>query len=424
MAQNNRPLNTQLGEQVYSVEVLTDKDTIHLLTGSSIEYLYLVEDIFSYSISGKISFWDRIGLVELGPINGNEVFRITFGNVNGSGDYRTINMKIHKIEKIKPESKARMATANKIELILVDELYQKLHSNGWNKSWTDLQTSRIIKDIAVNHLGIEKFDTIEETNEKIEHFDTHLKTPAECITWLMNRSSGIVTGQPGYLMYSYNKKDKFGYALTTLESLLSQKNYMLPTGDDNIYGFEQQNPTYINKINDFRWQHVDLSALKSISGGSLLGYDIKRKKLIRRDYDYISAINKFTILGKKTLFSNNIFVDRPRKTIDGYSDEKILDNIWYGSWIKDYCNQQLVEIIVQGHEKRHAGGMIRILWPSHDTEINVQNKQMDGKYLVKSVTHYFGNDVTGGYKQKLVCIKNGYKDSPNETLVKSKKVNL
>ena len=277
-----------------------------------------------------------------------------------------------------------------------------------------------------SHVGIDKIRLVEESNETLEHFDTHLRTPAESISWLMNRASGVKTGQSGYLFYRYNnsKTKEFDYALVTLEQLLSQKKYMDPIGDNNVYGFEQQNPYYINKINDYKILHVDLNALKSLSGGTLLGYDIKRKKFLRQNYNYLDAIDRFTILGKKTLFPSTILIENPIKQIESYGDEKFLDNIWYGNWIKEYCNQQLLEITVQGHERRHVGGLIRVLWPSKDEAIQIQNKQLDGKYLVKTITHYLSSNVTGGYKQKMVCIKNGYGESSNKELVKSKNFNV
>ena len=420
-------LNTQLGTQVFSVEILMDSGNKHIITATAVEYFYIVEDIFSFSITGKLVFWDRIGLMERGPINGNEIIRITFGNTNGSGDYREIDMKIHKINKIEPESTARMTENLKLELLLVDTNFQKLHSSGWSKAWSDTKISSIIKDIGETYLDIDTFPEFEDSQEKIEHFDTHLRTPAESISWLMNRASGSVSSESGYLFYRYNNSEtkKFDYALITLEQLLSRQGFMnFIAGKENVYGFEQQNPYYINKIQDYKILHVDLSALKSLSGGTLLGYDIKRKKFLKQEYDYKSAIKKFTILGKKTLFPENILVDNPIKRIESYGDEEMLDNLWYGNWIKEYCLQQLVEITVQGHERRHVGGLIRILWPSQDEEKEIQNRQMDGKYLVKSITHYFGNNVIGGYKQKMVCIKNGYGESPNKKLVKAKKFNV
>ncbi len=419
-------LNTIIGEEVFTVEIIDDNGKVNVLTGMAIDYVYLIEDIFSFSVTGKIVFWDRVGLMENGSINGNEIFRVTFGNTDGSGKYRQIDMKAYKINKVTAVTKIEVGNGTKIELVLVDDNFQKFHSNGWNKAWNNTQISKIIKDISLSHLGIGTFPLLEETIEKIEHFDTHLRTPSENISWLMNRASGIKSGQPGYLFYRYNnpKTDTFDYALVTLEQLLSQNKFMNPEGDNHIYGFVQENPLYINKINDFKLLNVDLIALKSLTGGSVLGYDIKRKKLIRRDYDYLSAINRFTILGKKTLFPSGMFVDKPKKHMDGYGDEKMIDNLWYGNWIKEYCNQQLLEITVQGHESRYCGGLIKILWPSYDEKVQIQNKQMDGKYLVKSITHYLSNKVTSGYKQKIVCIKNGYGNSSNKELVSSKKFNV
>ena len=199
-------LNTSLGESIYSVEVITDRGESNLLTGTSIEYFYLIEDIYSFSITGKISFWDKIGLMEFGPINGNEIFRITFGNTNGSADYRTIDMRIYKIAKVTNPSGLRSTDSPKLEILLIDDTFQKFHSKGWSKSWVNTKTSTIIRDICSNHLDISSFGNFEESNEVMPHFDTHLRSPADNIVWLMNRSSSISSGQPGYMMYRYNTK--------------------------------------------------------------------------------------------------------------------------------------------------------------------------------------------------------------------------
>lgn len=419
-------LNLNMGESVFSVELTTDKGVTHLLSPESIEYVYLVEDMFSSSITGRIQFYDRIGLIELGPVNGNEVFTITFGNTNGSGKYRSIDMKIHKINDIKPISDNIRTESSLVDLILVDTYYQKLHSNGWSKAWVDTRISDIIEDICEHHLGIESLGLIEKSNEILPHFDTHMRTPAECIVWLMNRASSAKSGQPGYMFYRYNDNniDNFPFALTTLESLLSNKKYMKPMGDDYVYIFDSRNHDYINKVGDFKIRHVDLTALKSLSGGSIMGFDSQRKKLLRQDNTYLDAVDRFTILGRKTLFPSDMLIERPKIQIDGYVNEDILDNIWFGNWIREYCHQQLVELNVQGHEDRHVGGMIRILWSSADSRGEVLNRQMDGKYLVKSITHYLSPNISNGYRQKLTCIKNGYGDSSNSKLVKSKKINV
>lgn len=401
-----------------------DKSENYSIEFDSVEYLYVIEDIYSFNITAKIGFYDRMGLVEFAPMNGFEKFQISFGNAEGSLKYKTLVFDIFKIEKIEQVRQGKMHDGTYIELLLVDEYYHKFNSNGWNKSWVNKKGSDIIRDIAKNHLGFDTFNKFEISRENIEQFDTHLKTPTECISWLMDRSSSSVSGQPGYMFYRSGADKDFSYNLVSLETLLSEKKYLKPKGENHVYGFEQGNQYYINSIRRFDVRHVDLNALKSLVGGSLMGFDIKRKKLIRRDFSFKDAVKRFTVLGSKTLFIEDMPVDRPTKMIETLDSEDMLDNIWYGNWIREYCNQQLVEITVDGHQDRYAGGMIRILWPSKDELGDVLNRQMDGKYLVKSITHYFSPKDSVGWRQKLVCIKNGYKDSINTKLIKAEKVNI
>lgn len=432
------------GASIIGIELYTtsQKTNVWTIGFNSVEYLYFIEDLFSFCMSGKICFNDTIGISEFGPLNGSEQLRIRFGNTENTSEFRTVVFDIQKIESIERNVGFRPASTNKVTLVLVDQYYRKFHSKFWSKSWVDTKISDIIKDVCKNHIGIETFVEIEPTQEKIEYFDSHLRTPAECISWLMNRASGSQSKQPGYLFYNGNTEntESFGHRFITLEKLMQNTKWMKPY-DANVEGissgiasylFENPNPDYINKIINHKVLTVDLVALKSLSGGTLLGWDIRRKKLIKRDYTYQSAIDRFTILGKKTLFPTELNLDHSTVRVDGYSDEIILDNIWYGNWVKEYAHQQLIHLTVNGHEKRHAGGMIRIVWPTHQEEGDVAqankreffNKQMDGRYLIKSITHYFDKDLSYGYQQKLVCIKNGYSDSANPNLVPAKKRNL
>ena len=170
-----------------------------------------------------------------------------------------------------------------------------------------------------------------------------MRTPAECVSWLMNRASGSTTKQPGYLLYHGNNTDSehFGHSFVTLEKLMQNKKFMQPydlTSGEAAYVFENENPNYINKIKHHKIQNVDLNALKTISGGTLLGWDIRRKKLIKREYTYLDAVKKFTVLGKKTLFPSELNITRPVIEVDGDSNEVIMDNLWYGNWVREYAH--------------------------------------------------------------------------------------
>ena len=374
--------------------------------------------------------------MEFGPIIGAEKLRISFGNANASGKYTSIVMNIQKIAKVEGFKGHQEASDTIVELILVDEHYHYWNSNAWSRSWTDTSISDIVKDIAKDHCFVD-FDSFENTNEKIAHFDTHQRTPAECVTWLLSRASGVVSKQPGYCIHRYNEpgSDTFVHRAITLEQLLAQTKWMNPVAQENgiaSYYFGNVQSYYVNLIKKFEINLVDFTAMKTLTGETLLGYDIKRKKLIQQDYSFVDALSRYTILGAKTLFPESIKIERPVTNVVGSDSEVFLDNIWYGKWIKEYCNQQFVRITVNGHEDRHVGGMIRILWPTmknysnSDDKQNVEkyNKQMDGKYLVKSITHYFSPTLETGWLQKLTCIKNGYKDSSNQTLINATKVNL
>jgi hypothetical protein len=436
---------SQVGSQILGVKLITTgaNSQVWGIDFASIEHLYIIEDLFSFCITGRIRFYDRIGISEFGPLNGAEQIEIMFGNdgdeETGStpnAKYKKVTMNIQKIEKIDRMNEARPASNDLVELVLVDEYYQKWHSHFWSKSWTDTKISDIITDIAKNHIGIEEFVQFEPTNETIEYFDTHNRTPAECISWLMNRASGSVSGQPGYLFYNGNNTDSdfFGYNFVTLEKLMQNTKWMKPYDSlqKAVYVFENDNPDYINKIRNHKVLNVDLNAIKSLSGGTVLGWDIRRKKLIKQEYTYQDAVNRFTVLGRYTLFPEELQISKPTIKIDGYSDEVILDNIWYGNWVKEYANQQHVHITVDGHTQRKCGGMIRVIWPSHaegetdSVSYNTEsfNKTLDGRFLIKSITHYFDKRLSKGWQQKLVCIKNGYTNSPNPNLIKSVNKNV
>lgn len=105
----------------------------------------------------------------------------------------------------------------------------------------------------------------------------------------------------------------------------------------------------------------------------------------------------------------------------------MLDNIAYNDWAKRYNMQLILNLIVEGNERRFAGQMVNIEWPSwaRNTGNNVPfNDLFKGHYLIKSVTHSFDPGSTYYYKQRLVLIKNAYTDIDSQVLYKSKKTNI
>jgi len=386
--------------------VITDSNgnEFNIDTGA-ITTLYFIEDVFSFCITGKVKFTDYGGVMEMGNFWGyqKEVLTIVYG-IPKSGRVEK-EFKIYKIDKQTP-SHTRLSANNVYEITFVSKLYYQWHFKQYSRSFKDMKTTDILKHI-MKHMIEGEFFNIEEANERIGYFYTGLKSPAENFKFLMERSTGIKSGKPGYLCF----ENMDGYNLITLPSLMnSSVDMMQPNDGDNIrYWFDTDNLYLYNKVSSFDREGVDNSSMQQLSGGNRLGYDILRKKNILKLYTYKDSRNKFkdNLLGNPEypLLDPDI-TGRERFIKTGENDEVFMDNIYYNNWIKQYSTQQLIMLYVKGHEKRKAGGVIDIVWPSINKDKN--NLNFTGKYFVKSVVHYLFNDKDALYNQKLVLMKNAY----------------
>ena len=400
-------------KEIFSVSIFNDKDRI-LLNNSDIKTCYFIEDIYSFVKTGKIVFIDSIGIVEFLPLVGGEKITIEYSSEGESKEYEFVIYKISKIEE-------DISTKRKyIELLFVESIHYALHTYNHSLSFKEnSKYSDIIKHISSNHLGINDFVKWENSKETLLNFYTGLKTPASNLKWLMNRCSGKDSNEPGYLFYSNTFKTERSFNFVTLETLL--KNTKLIGLYTDQYTFQNTNEYYINNIISYKINMVDNASLNSLSNNIYLGYDIHRKKIIRREYNYNDSLKHFTVLGKFSLFDKNkIKLSTLRQTLTGdchgENTETILDNLYFSNWIKQYCLQQTIDIIVKGHNKRYAGGMIEIIWPSGNKD-STNNKNMMGKYLIKSITHMFTTQEAEQYLQKIILIKNGYQDTDSNYLV-------
>ena len=85
-----------------------------------------------------------------------------------------------------------------------------------------------------------------------------------------------------------------------------------------------------------------------------------------------------------------------------------------------------MHIIVDGHEKRYAGGLIEVNFPPRVSKNSgaTANLNLSGKYLIKTITHYFNPSDSMGYRQKMVLIKNGYDGPTINALLPATKKNI
>jgi hypothetical protein len=166
------------------------------------------------------------------------------------------------------------------------------------------------------------------------------------------------------------------------------------------------------------------STVRPLRGGNWKGYDFKNKSLINQKYDYQDGVDKTIMLGKSTLFQDFSFTDA-LQNLSYETSSALTENVWYDDWVKRYCLQNIVNVIISGNEQRYAGMQINVSWPSGDKKREIFHKQLRGVYLIKSITHNFmPSDGNYGYQQRMVLIKNAYQDSDVKKLLPSTLKNI
>lgn len=396
-------------EEVFSVILALESGPVKIIS-KDIVNLYFIEDIFSFCMTGKLIFHDMYGFVEKGPFTGNEQLVIEYGKDND----RQLIFDIWKIKDISQTSGTSTTSESLIELYFVDTIFEmytlKRFSRGFgeNKKITD-----IIEHILKNMVELDdKYINIEDSITEISNFCMPYWTPMEAISWLMRRAVGETSKTSGYLCYA-STNNPFSVNIHTLNYLLSDRNYL----EDDLYYFDSSDYGE-NKILEWWISSLDKTSTKIIRGGKWRGFDSSDKQPITTEYEYSDGVSNTTLLGRKSLFIN-ISDNTTNNSFIGESDINLLNNIVYDKWCKRYNMQQIMNIVLQGHEKRYAGQQIEIVWPSSDANERY-NKLFKGYYLVKSITHMLtpiANNMS--YTQRMILIKNAYNDIDMRDLVKA-----
>ena len=410
-------------QSAFAVTIYGNTNTI-IMDNDDIRELYFVEDIYSYLKSGCLTCRDTRGLAEFLPLVGNERININYGTNDGGQGYKTkkFDFNIVKIDEIEN-------TGNKqrhlLKFFFIESPHKRLHMEKYSRSYKCMTYTDIAKDILERHAGMSygEFLNSEGNPEILQYFYTGLKSPAQCVEWLLSRASSDMSGQPGFLLYSSTQDDSLPYNLRSLETLLQQSSLMPPYTDPEYYSIQSGNQYDINKILKYTIGRPDHKSLERMMSYTGIGFDIKRKRYLKNTYSYMDALGRFTCLGDYSLFDvgKNAILSSSQELTGEFEELAIMQNIYFGDWIKRYCLQHTVSIMIEGHVDRYCGGMISILWPtSSDDELF--DKNMDGLYLVKSITHSFCPLQKPIYTQKMILIKNGY-NSSDGTLTAAAKVN-
>lgn len=399
-------------KSLYNVQIVLEGNQPVILENEHIISCYFIEDIFKNCMMGKLIFNDVYGFFELGPFTGNEQIIITYGvEVD-----KNIIFDIWKVGKITQSDVSDPALTNIMEMEFVDPTFASYTLRRYSKSWVDTKISDIMVYLVQNMLNLKNTNlNVEESKNKIDNFIIPYWNVLRTMKFLSRRGCGIKSNNSGYLVYNNTENNGFTTNIKTLNYLFNDLDKSI---EENEYLFECENIDYENKILDWWINSLDKNSLKGLCGGVWKGYDINEKKFLNQSYTYKEGISETVLLGKKSLF-NDIDDLRSSNTMLGEKNLEDLKYILYNDWIKKYSKQNIVNIILEGHEKRYAGKQIEIIWPSVSKSEKF-NKGFGGNYLISSITHYFKNN----YRQRIVLLKNAYDNLDSNNLVSAVKTNM
>lgn len=393
------PENTEF-TSYYSVSILIEGVRQVQMESDDILTLYFVEDIMLSSISGKLVFRDKYGILEYGPFTGEEQVIIDYG----TEEDRQLIFEIYKIGAVRQASVSDPAAEKVVEIYFVDVTFLPLTLRKYSRSFGSAASySGIVTHILKNMLEIPaKYLKIDNTNNTIDNYIIPYWTPLQAIKFLSARATD--TNGSGFLFYT-STEESWRINFRNINTLFSSDN----PPDKTPYIFEDKDASKANKILEWWINSLDKFSTKFLRGGQYLGYDWSTKTLINKEYKYDDGVDDSIILGRKSLYPD-ISDSETAITALGDNSEAMLKNRANYEWVTRYSMQQVVNLIVSGDENRYAGQQIEIQWPGYEKRKDIYNKMLKGNFLIKSVTHMFTGDVTMPYRQRLVCLKNGYYD--------------
>lgn len=407
----------ELKKGVYTVMLITESGNAVLLN-EDIYQLYFIEDIYKFSMVGKLVFNDRYNFLENGPFTGEEKIALIYGV--GESDKNMI-FDIWKIGKITQSGPGiRETSENMIEINFVDPFFSALTLRKYSKSWSNKKYSQIITDILNNMVFVKSAGfplNVEESSNSTD-FIIPYWTPRTALNFLSRRAKGKRSGTSGYLIFNNTVNGittnavSMNYLLLDVDRTLDKKPYRLQS---NVVSDE-------NKILEWWISGTDRTSNPILRGGYWRGNNFNTKRFLQVGYRYSDASKKNVMLGRKTLYTRMDDLSSSSTMVGECSIEE-LTNIAFNDWTKRYNMQFILNIVVEGNEKRHAGQHIEIEWPGIQGSEKM-NDALKGKYMIKSVTHSFWGGSTYPYRQRLVCIKNAYHDINSVVLHDSEVTNL
>lgn len=378
--------------------------------------LEIYEDLFSPFITGKIFIRDSLEIINLLPLVGEEVIRLSVvtpsldKTESYSGDFF-----IYKLDD-------RIKTAER-ELVYVIHFISKEAVYDLNKHVSKAfsgKLSDIAREIITGGYGLvsPKPALIEETKNTTK-FVSNWWTPTQCMQ-LATESALSKTDSPSYIFF----ETKYGFNFTSLETLYKSAikqtfvwdNYTreLDTMDTGTRDITKDYQRILEIDNTKGFDYIQ--RLKSgMFGSELITYDILTKQYThvayRPTFDPAKSLNQYPLWSDQSpTHQKAVMMFEPKyyNNFDGYGDVTNTRFVMQRKSLLTQAEADKITITVFGRTDYSVGQKVEIKIPKNaqiKQEDNPLDQLVSGNYLISALCHLITRD---GHKCIMELIKDSY----------------
>jgi len=353
--------------------------------------LMIRQDMFTNYMSGHVMVVDGIGFIHNRLSHGSEYISIDLSEPAGLTLKKTF--RIFKI------ADRETTTANAERYIIQFVSDQMVHSNlkRVSKAYKGITVSKIVEDIFINHLGIDKY-TIEKTGSSVDIVIPNWR-PTEAINWLSRRAE---RGGDKFCYMFYENLD--GFHFKSLHTIYKSKPL---NRVDYVYEPKAaQQDMELNKTTIDTYKAKDFDVLTAYGRGAT------SMRFIGIDPVHRTVVNNELSIGNIPHMNDTKLIDN---TVDPATNEMLYEQ--YDAcrlahiqtketksergnksdiWIRHIqslamLQHNLYQLTLPGNLQIQVGKLVRVIFPNYNIPVMASDSSIppNPAYLIMGVTHIF-----------------------------------
>lgn len=384
----------------------------------------IYEDMFTPFTTGKIHIYESMNLVNLFPLIGEEVIRISVKTPTFKDEESYIGeFYIYKMDDvIKSKERNAIYTLHFISKESIIDLNKKI-SRGFKGKVSDIAEFLMKSEWSLN---TKKKVNIEPTANSTRYV-SNFWSPVKNLLYISNNA--INTNEsPSYVFF----ENKYGLNFVSLDSLFSVGVYQRFIWDNYVNENNSLGGTYHSLERDYQRilniypnkSYDYISRLKTgFYGSELITYDILSKQYSHTAYvpDFKTGnhLNEFPLYSNKAqtaVSSNILFIPKYYNNFDDYDDVTNANTIQKRRTFMSQFRGYKVTIEVFGRTDYSVGKKVYLDIPKDaqitSDDMDYQNKTISGNYIMTAICH---NITKESHKTIIELSKDSYMVDLNVT---------